>query len=501
MNIIEKLNTLRQHGGKARTTGLDDAIVRRFAKTDPSLEAAVDEALARFEEYRATEPDLLALDEVEQVRQVQASYINFYPNDAVCPYVSLAANGPWIITLKGAVIYECGGYGMIGFGHSPDAVLEAMARPQVMANIMTPNISQLRLARALDREIGHHRGDNPFTRYFCLNSGSEAVTLAARIVDVNAKLRTDPGGSNAGQPIRKIGLAGAFHGRTDRPARFSDSTRKTYAKYLASFRDRDSLVAVAPNKLEQLQQAFDFARGKGVFIEAFFLEPVMGEGNPGLSITREFYDLARKLTREHGSLLLVDSIQAGLRAQGVLSIVDYPGFEGIDPPDMETYSKALNAGQYPLSVLAITEETADIYQKGVYGNTMTSNPRALDVAVSVLDSLDDSLRENVRARGAEMVRKLEALGRELGGRITSVQGTGLLISAELDERYKCYGADSTEEYIRLRGVNVIHGGKNSLRYTPHFMISSAEIDLMIDVTRQALLHGPVKEKIEASVAA
>ena len=45
---------------------------------------------------------------------------------------------------------------------------------------------------------------------------------------------------------------------------------------------------------------------------------------------------------------------------------------------METYSKALNAGQYPLSVLALTAPTAELYRKGVYGNTMTTNPRALD---------------------------------------------------------------------------------------------------------------------------
>ena len=43
----------------------------------------------------------------------------------------------------------------------------------------------------------------------------------------------------------------------------------------------------------------------------------------------------------------------------MLSIVDYPGFEGVEAPDMETYSKALNAGQFPLSVLALRQETAE----------------------------------------------------------------------------------------------------------------------------------------------
>jgi hypothetical protein len=53
--------------------------------------------------------------------------------------------------------------------------------------------------------------------------------------------------------------------------------------------------------------------------------------------------------------------------------------------------------------------------------------------------------------------------------------------------------------MRFNGINVIHGGENSLRYTPHFNTSSEEIDLMVEATRQALLHGPVKAT--ASVAA
>ena len=254
-----------------------------------------------------------------------------------------------------------------------------------------------------------------------------------------------------------------------------------------------------PNNLEQLQAVFDQANEDGVFIEAMFLEPVMGEGNPGMAVTPEFYALARKLTRDMGTLLLVDSIQAGLRAHGVLSIVDYPGFQELDAPDMETYSKAINAGQYPLSVLAVTADAAEIYRKGTYGNTMTTNPRAMDVAVAVLESLTPELRQNVADRGAEMVTKLKALQDELGGAITQVQGTGLLVSAELDPAvYKSYGADSAEEYMRLHGVNVVHGGANALRYTPGFGLSSEEVDLMIDATRQALVHGPVKAASEAA---
>ena len=493
MTIIEKLDLLRQHGGPARTGGLPDATILKFAARDQHLLQAVDMACEAFQSLLETEPGILQLEEAEQTRVVQDGFINFYSEDAINPYVSLAGAGPWLVTLKGAVLYDCGGYGMLGLGHAPAEVLEVINRPHVMANVMTANISQKLMMDALRNEIGQTRSRQPYSRFVCLNSGSESVTLAARISDINAKLMTDPGGEHANQPIRILGLKAAFHGRTNRPARFSDSTRKLYCKHLATFRDKDNLITVEPNNLEQLKQVFDYANSQHIFIEAFFLEPVMGEGNPGKSINPEFYALARKLTREHGSVLLVDSIQAGLRAHGVLSVCDYPGFEGLDPPDMESFSKAISGGQYPVSVLALNERAAGLYRKGIYGNTMTTNPRAMDVAASVLNAITPQMRENIRARGHELIDKLSALQEQLDGRITGVQGTGLLLSVALDaRRFKSHGNDSSEVFMRLNGVNVIHGGENSLRFTPHFRMTSEEVDLVVNATREALLHGPVK---------
>jgi acetylornithine/succinyldiaminopimelate/putrescine aminotransferase len=500
--IIEWLKELREFGGEAWTAGLPDEVILRFARLDSRLPEAVQAAVEEFRRLGDEEPALMAMAEEEQIADIQAGFVNFYPEEDVKPYVALAARGPWIVTLKGAVIHDSGGYGMLGLGHAPPAVLKAMNQKQVMANVMTPNLSQKRLYQALTREIGHTREACPMQRFLCLNSGSEAVSLAARISDVNAKLMTDPGGRHANRQIRMASLCGGFHGRTDRPAQFSDSSRQNYVRHLASFRDRDRLLTVEPNNVEQLEQIYAWADSNHVFIEAFFFEPVMGEGNPGQAIERPFYDAARKLTRAHGSLMLVDSIQAGLRAHGVLSICDYPGFQDAEPPDMESYSKSLNAGQYPLSVLALTAEAAGLYRKGIYGNTMTTNPRAMDVACAVLHALTPELRRNIRERGQEFLDKFRALQQELGDRITRVQGTGLLLSLELNSKlYKCFGADSTEEYMRLQGCNVIHGGQNSLRFTPHFGITSEEVDLIIDATRQALLHGPVRATGDEAAAA
>ena len=52
--------------------------------------------------------------------------------------------------------------------------------------------------------------------------------------------------------------------------------------------------------------------------------------------------------------------------------------------------------------------------------------------------------------------------------------------------------------MRERGIGVIHGGANSLRFTPHFAIADDEVDLVIANIRKALLDGPRKAQAEAA---
>ena len=86
----------------------------------------------------------------------------------------------------------------------------------------------------------------------------------------------------------------------------------------------------------------------------------------------------------------------------------------------------------------------------------------------------------------------------MGGRITKVQGTGLLFSCELTKDYKGYGAGSTEEWMREMGIGVIHGGENSLRFTPHFAVTGEEMQLVVAMVKRALLEGPRVQQAAAA---
>ncbi len=178
---LSRLAEMRGAGGTVLTRGLDDNVIERFLATDAALATAIERAHVLYTELRATRPDLVDLDEAQQMQRLQDGIVNFYAADAVNPYVAAAAQGPWIVSLKGAVIYDCGGYGMLGLGHAPQPVLDAMNQPHVMANVMTSSISQMKFIEKLRAEIGHTRKDGtPFSHFMCLNSGSEDSGLAPR---------------------------------------------------------------------------------------------------------------------------------------------------------------------------------------------------------------------------------------------------------------------------------------------------------------------------------
>ena len=409
-NFLSMLEDIRKNSGETDTKGLSNSEISNFLSIDESLKEAITQAHQYHSELRESlGSEILMKNEKELVKHLQEGFVNFYAPATINPYVAISAQGPWIITSHGAVIHDNGGYGMLGSGHGPKDIVSSMSKNWVMANVMTASFSQQRFVEALNKELGHTRGHCPFDRYICVNSGSESVSVSLRIADVNSFNRTSPGAKHEGKEIKLLAVEHGFHGRTDRPAQLSHSCKDGYDKHLASFRDRDNLFLVPSNDVEALREVFDHANNNNIFIELMAIEPVQGEGNPGQCITREFYDEARKLTKEHGSLLLIDSIQAGFRGQGCLSVIDYEGFEDCEAPDLETWSKALNAGQYPLSVLGMNSKASELYVNGIYGNTMTTNPRALETAVSVLESITPELRTNIRERGKEFVSKLNSL--------------------------------------------------------------------------------------------
>ena len=177
--------------------------------------------------------------------------------------------------------------------------------------------------------------------------------------------------------------------------------------------------------------------------------------------------------------MIVDSVQAGGRAHGVLSVTDYPGFETLDAPDVEVFAKALNGGQFPASLVAVGKRAEARFEAGMYGNTMAANPRGLAVMRACLEALPGA-RENVRERGTRLVEELEGVRRK-GGSIVEVRGCGLLVGMRMRGEEE---ARKAEMRLRRSGLNCVRGGGGWIRLTPWFSMSEEEVELVARVVRK-----------------
>ena len=475
LDVIYNIRNKHQH---EKRSSISDEKIKYWSKVDRNLIFALKEAESRFIEICNKNPEYLKLSEQELLNKLHSNILNFYSPEAFSPYIPLATKGPWIVTFHGGVVYDTGGYGMLGLGHNPEVVKNIISKDQAMANVMTASFSQLNFTKLIKEKIGLNK-ECPYSHFAFMNSGSEAVEVAARISDAHAKEMIKQGARHFGKKIKYISLEKSFHGRTYKAAQASNSSAKAYSQ-LASFSE-NKLETVIPNDIDDLRRVFNKASKDNVYFEMMFMEPVMGEGGAGVAISKEFYREVRKLTKENDTLLLVDSIQAGLRCNGVLSVVDYPELEKEEAPDFETFSKAINAGQYPVSVLALNQKSASFYKQGIYGNTMTGNPRGLDVAYSVLSSITPEVSNNIRSAGHEFKKELLKLQLEFPHIIKGVLGKGLLLSIQINEKYQVVGKDGLERKIRECGLNVIHSSGNRLRFTPWFLLNKGEIELMSNI--------------------
>ena len=85
-----------------------------------------------------------------------------------------------------------------------------------------------------------------------------------------------------------LALRGGFHGRTDRPAISIGLDLAIIPKAKRRSETENNLITVEPNNVEELRAAFADADRNNIFFEMTFIEPVMGEGNPGVGVTANF---------------------------------------------------------------------------------------------------------------------------------------------------------------------------------------------------------------------
>ena len=143
-------------------------------------------------------------------------------------------------------------------------------------------------------------------------------------------------------------------------------------------------------------------------------------------------------------------------------------------PDILTSAKGLGGG-FPIGAMLTTEKIAAHFGVGSHGTTYGGNPLACAVALAVLDivSAPETLK-NVTERHDQFFAALNELNRKYN-LFKEVRGQGLLIGAELNEKWAGRGKDFVKA-AENQGLMLLIAGPNVIRLAPSLLITREDVE-------------------------
>lgn len=282
---------------------------------------------------------------------------------------------------------------------------------------------------------------------FFSNSGTEANEAALKIVKAHR-----PGG-------RVLALEHAFHGRT------LGALALTHKEaYRAPFGHLGADVTFIPaGDARALADELDKGDVAGLFIE-----PVQGEAGVW-PLAADYLREARRLTAEHGALLVADEVQCGMGRTGRWFAHQASGIT----PDVMTLAKALGGG-FPIgATVTFGTDNSTILTPGQHGTTFGGNPLACAAGLAVISTIEsDGLLENARAVGEHLVTAIVAMS---NSQILEVRGQGLLLGIQL-------ASEIAPAVVRAgleRGIILNAANPTTIRLAPPLILEEADADLFV----------------------
>jgi acetylornithine/N-succinyldiaminopimelate aminotransferase len=361
------------------------------------------------------------------------------------------------------------GLGVNALGHAHPRMVAAMADQAAKIVHLSPQYAN-RYPGELGERLCSMSG---MKGIFYSTGGSEAVEGALKLARTHAR-------QNYRHPKHGIvALKNSYHGRTygSLSVTGQDKYRLDFGPGLpnVTFVDRENFAQLRAAVTEETA--------------AVLMEPLLGEGGVHL-ISAEFLAEARKLSDQHGALLILDEIQTGLGRTGDWFAYTRSGVK----PDVLILGKPLGGG-LPLSAILVNEKLFDAFGVAKHGSTLGGSPIACRLGLEFLKIIEDEgLLERVHDTGDYLLAGLRGLAGELG---VEARGRGLLLGLDLGRPARAVAEKALAHGYLL---NVVQG--NVLRFLPPFLLERRHVDAVMDLLHRLLLsEGRVKPAKEAMAAA
>lgn len=396
----------------------------------------------------------------------------------------------------------CSGAISCNLGHGRQDLREAMLaqldRVAFTYRTQFENAPAVALAEALVEMT-----EGALDKVFFVSSGSEAVESALKLARQYFVARGES------QRRHFVSLRPSYHGSTlgalgvtgYRPleAPFADITPGSLKVpgpdfYRQRDGDRDAHVR---RLLDETRATIEAAGGESVI--AIVVEPVGGASTGARLVDRAYLEGLRALCDEFGCLLIFDEVLCGVGRTG--SWFAYQHF-GVTP-DLLTTAKGLGAGYYPIGALLAREAIVDTVMAGggfQHGHTYAGNPLACATGLAAVEAVRrEGLLDNVRTRGEQLQRGLEAL-KARHAWIGDVRGLGLLWGVELvmdpvaktpfpaeANLFARVTALAKEEGLLIYPRRTLDGlAGDHFLVSPPFTITADEVELLLERLGRAL---------------
>jgi glutamate-1-semialdehyde 2,1-aminomutase len=328
------------------------------------------------------------------------------PVRAISPYPFFVEKG------EGARLYDeegksyvdyCLAFGPLILGHNNPKIKEAVdARLSRAWCFGTPTKEELEYAKIITECVPN------VDKIRCVNTGTEATMTAIRLAR----------GFTGRDKIIKI--EGAFHGAHDSVLVKAGSGALTHSVPNSKGIPEsvtEHTILIPFNDLEALEGALKQNKDN---VACLITEPAIG--NAGCILPKDGYlQDAKKLLKEHGSLLILDEVITGFR----LGLGGAQEHYGVDA-DIVTMGKIIGGG-FPIGVLGAREEIMDnltpvgpVYNAG----TFNGHPASIAAGLATLNTIkEDNILPQLKEKGDEMRRSFSHVVSDVGLDY-QVQGVG-----------------------------------------------------------------------------
>ena len=377
------------------------------------------------------------------------------------------------------------GIAVCSTGHCHPKVVEAIQKQATeMIHIAGNDFYHRHMPQLAERLVGTMPKSSHYKVFFG-NSGTEAVEGAIKLARYST--RRD----------KLIAFYGCFHGRTlgSLSLTASKNTQRKhfgtllggvehipypYAYRCALGHTKETCGGEIIELLEQQIFKRLFAPEE---VAAIIVEPIQGEGG-FIPAPAFFLQELQRLCNQHGIVLILDEVQAGMGRTGKWWAYDHAGIT----PDIVLTAKGIASGM-PISAF-IAKDSIMQWKPGAHGTTYGGNPVCVASALATMDLIEGGLMANAEKIGSYIFSKIADWPKRFKI-VGDIRGKGLMIGVEIvrdqNTKEKAPGLrDKIIDNAFHRGLLTLGSGENSIRMSPPLIIDQEQADCAIRIMEESI---------------